>query len=136
MAARVVTRQREPAAAVYSVVLFGAFVAAVGLSPSFGLIPPLMFVFAFCDSFAFVGFNGIYQRGTPDAIRGRVFAAVRGVMTLASALSFAFAGFLVEAVGWRPVYLVGGLIDVACGCILALSVLGRGRTAALEVQPE
>jgi len=133
VAAHVVTRQREPAVAVYSVVLFGVFVAAVGVSPWFGLIPVFMFVFAFCDSFAFVGFNGIYQRGTPDAIRGRVFAAVGGAMTLASALSFTFAGFLVAAVGWRPVFFVGGLIDVACGLVLALFVLGPRRAASFEL---
>jgi MFS family permease len=133
VAARVVTREREPATAVYSVVVFGAFVAAVGISPWFGLIPVFTFAFAASDSFAFVGFNGIYQRGTPDAIRGRVFAAVGGVMTLASALSFVVAGFLVEAVGWRPVYFGGGLIDIACGCVLAVFVLGRGRDAPVEM---
>lgn len=31
--------------------------------------PLLCFLFACSDSFAFVGFNGIYQRDTPDAIR-------------------------------------------------------------------
>ena len=60
-----------------------------------------LLLFAFSDSFAFVGFNGIYQRRTPDAIRGRVFAAVGAVMTFAAAASFGFAGFLVDAVGWR-----------------------------------
>jgi len=125
VAARVVTRASEPAAAIYGVIVFGGFVAAVGLSPWFGLVPAFMFLFAFSDSFAFVGFNGIYQRGSPDEIRGRVFAAVGGVMTLAGAMSYVFAGFLVGAVGWRPVYLVGGATDVACGIVLGVVVLNR-----------
>jgi MFS family permease len=82
-------------------------------------------LFAGSDSFAFVGFGGIYQRGTPDAIRGRMFAAVGAITTLATAASFGFAGFLVEAVGWRPVYLGGGLVDVACAGVLAVSLWMR-----------
>ena len=121
-AARVVTRDSEPAAAVLGCLVFGAFVAAVGLSPWFALIPLFSLLFAASDSFAFVGFNGIYQRRTPDEIRGRVFAAVGAVMTFASAASFGFAGFLVDAVGWRPVNLGGGLVDIACAVALALGL--------------
>jgi MFS family permease len=122
VAARVVTSRREPAAAVLGCLVFGAFVAAVGLSPWFALVPVFSLLFAFSDAFAFVGFNGIYQRRTPDAIRGRMFAAVGAVMTFATAVSFGFAGFLVDAVGWRPVYLGGGLVDVACAVALALTL--------------
>jgi MFS family permease len=119
-AARIVTRDRETAAAVAGVLVFGLFVAAVGVAPWFALIPVFSLLFAGSDSFAMVGFSGIYQRGTPDAIRGRMFAAVGAITTLASAASFGFAGFLVEAAGWRLVYLGGGLIDVACAAVLAM----------------
>jgi MFS family permease len=122
VAARVVTSSSEPAAAVLGCLVFGAFVAAVGVSPWFALIPLFSLLFAFSDSFAFVGFNGIYQRRIPDEIRGRAFAAIGAVTTFATAVSFGFAGFLVEAVGWRPVYLVGGLVDIACAVALALSL--------------
>ena len=121
-AARIVTRATEPAAAVLGCLVFGVFVAAVGAAPWFALIPLFSLLFAASDSFAFVGFNGIYQRRTPDEIRGRVFAAVGAVMTFASAASFGFAGFLVDAVGWRPVNLGGGLVDIACAVALALSL--------------
>ncbi|HEY7429154.1 MAG TPA: MFS transporter [Streptosporangiaceae bacterium] len=120
IAARVVSKDSETAAAVLGVLAFGVFVAAVGLSPWFVLIPLFSLLFAGSDSFAFVGFNGIYQRGTPDAIRGRMFAAVGAITTFASAASYGFGGFVVAAVGWRPVYLGGGLVDVACAGVLAL----------------
>ena len=122
VAARVVTSRSEPAAAVLGCLVFGVFVAAVGLSPWFALVPLFSLLFAFSDAFAVVGFNGIYQRRTPDAIRGRVFAAVGAVMTLATAVGFGFAGFLVDVVSWRPVYLGGGLVDIACAVALALSL--------------
>ena len=51
-----------------------------------------------------------------------MFAAIGAVMTFASAASFGFAGFLVDAVGWRPVYLGGGLVDIACAVALSLSL--------------
>jgi MFS family permease len=122
VAARIVTRATEPAAGVLGCLVFGTFVAAVGAAPWFALIPLFTLLFAFSDSFAYVGFNGIYQRRTPDAIRGRVFAAVGAIVTFATAASFGFAGFLVDAVGWRPVYLGGGLVDVACAAALAMSL--------------
>lgn len=102
--------------------MFGIFVAAVGVAPWFALVPLFSLLFASSDSFAFVGFNGIYQRGTPDEIRGRMFAAVGAVTTFASAIGYGFAGFLVEAAGWRPVYVGGGLIDVACAAVLAMTL--------------
>jgi len=127
IAARVISQHTETAAAVLGVLVFGAFVAAIGLSPWFALIPLFSLLFAASDSFAFVGFSGIYQRGTPDAIRGRMFAAVGAITTLASAAGYGFAGFLVEAVGWRPVYLGGGLVDMACAGVLALALRVTGK---------
>ena len=120
IAARVVTRDSETTAAVAGVLVFGIFVAAVGVAPWFVLIPVFSLLFAGSDSFAIVGFNGLYQRATPDAIRGRMFAAVGAITTFASAVGFGFGGFLVEAVGWRPVYLGGGLVNVACAAVLAV----------------
>jgi MFS family permease len=127
IAARIVTKDSETTAAVAGVLVFGIFVAAVGVAPWFALIPVFSLLFAGSDSFAFVGFNGIYQRATPDAIRGRMFAAVGAITTVASAVSFGFGGFLVEVAGWRPVYLGGGLIDVACAAVLAV-ILRRSAT--------
>jgi MFS family permease len=134
VASRVVRQRQEPAAAVLGVLVFGLFVAAVGGSPWWLLIPIFTFAFAFADSFAFVGFSGIYQRRTPDEIRGRVFAAMGGITTLATAVSFGFAGFLVEATGWRPVYLGGGIVDIACGGALAV-LLWRMLRGAQDPDP-
>ena len=125
IAARIVSKENETAAAVLGVLVLGIFVAAVGISPWFALVPLFSLLFAVSDSFAFVGFSGIYQRGTPDAIRGRMFAAVGATTTFASAAGYGFAGFLVTAVGWRLVYLGGGIIDIACAAILALALRMR-----------
>ncbi len=34
----------------------------------------------------------------------------------------ALGGVLYATVGWRPVYLVGGLVDIVCAVALALSL--------------
>jgi MFS family permease len=134
LAARTVSEATETTAAVIGVIVFGAFVAAVGACLWFPVIPALMLLFAGADAFAFVGFGGIYQRRTPDALRGRMFAAVGAVTRLATAVSFAAAGFIVQAAGWRPVYLGGGLVDVACGILLAVA-FRRGRPSDATVTP-
>lgn len=105
------------------------------MAPWFALIPVFSLLFAGSDSFAFVGFNGIYQRATPDAIRGRMFAAVGAITAFASAVSFGFAGFLVEVAGWRLVYLGGGLIDVACAGVLAVILRRRASRPAASPLP-
>jgi MFS family permease len=125
IAARIVSKDNETAAAVLGVLVLGIFVAAVGISPWFALVPLFSLLFAVSDSFAFVGFSGIYQRGTPDAVRGRMFAAAGAITTIASAAGYGFAGFLVTAAGWRLVYLAGGIIDIACAAILALALRRR-----------
>ena len=63
-----------------------------------------------------------------------MFAAVGATTTFASAAGYGFAGFLVEAVGWRLVYLGGGLIDIACAGILALA-LGMRVSRPAENRP-
>src|SRR5436190_18715821 len=69
VAARVVRRRHEPAAAVYGILFFGIFLGLIGLAPVFVFVPICFFLFAFSDPFSYVGFGGIIQRGTPDAIR-------------------------------------------------------------------
>jgi hypothetical protein len=63
-------------------------------------------------------FRGRFSREPLMINRGR--SDIRR-LAAASAI-FGFAGFLVDAVGWRPVYLGGGLVDVACAVAVALSL--------------
>ena len=50
------------------------------------------------------------QRRVPDAVRGRVVAAIETAVLSSLALSFGFAGFLLDAVGPRMTYLVAGVV--------------------------
>jgi MFS family permease len=136
-AARIVRKAHEPAAAVYGILFFGVFLGLIGLAPVFALVPIFSFLFAFSDPFSYVGFGGITQRTTPDEIRGRVFAAMSGVMSLSMALAFGVSGFIVEATGWRPVFAIGGLVNVGCAVALGivLGVIGHGSTRGADTSP-
>ena len=118
----------EPAAAVYGILFFGLLLGLIGLAPVFAIVPVFFFLFAFSDPFSYVGFGGIIQRGTPDAIRGRVFAGISGITAISTAFAYAVSGFLVEATGWRFVYVTGGLLTVGCavGLAIALRAIGFG----------
>ena len=60
----------------------------------------------------------------------------RGDIRLLVAASAISAGFLVDVVGWRPVYLGGGMVDAACAAALAASLGGTpGHPAESGPQP-
>ncbi|MFL5767792.1 MAG: MFS transporter [Actinomycetota bacterium] len=126
IAARVVRERWEPAAAVGGILFFGLFLGLIGVSPVFVLVPVFSFLYAWSDAFSFLGYAGIVQRQTHDAIRGRVFAGMSGLNALATLLAFSVSGFIVGAVGWRPTYVVGGLINVGCGIALWIALRLRG----------
>ncbi|MFL5737756.1 MAG: MFS transporter [Actinomycetota bacterium] len=133
LAARIIRDRWEPAAAVFGIVFFGVFLGLIGVSPVFILVPVFSFLYALSDAFSFIGYAGIVQRQTHDATRGRVFAGMSGLNALATLLAFSVSGFIVAAVGWRPTYVVGGLVNVACGVALwiALVMTGASSVSAL-----
>ena len=116
-------------------VAFGTFLACVGFVPWFVGVPAALFFAGASDSFAGVGFMGTYQRGTPDEVRGRVFAAVGGSFTIATALAFTIGGFVVRALGPRPVYVIGGAVNVAAGLVLWVA-LARWMPARASTGPD
>jgi MFS family permease len=63
------------------------------------------------------------NRARGDIRRPAAASSISGTGDWAApAVSFGIAGFLVDAVGWRPVYLGGGLVDIACAVTLAVSL--------------
>ena len=82
------------------------------LSPVIAVAAVLVFI-AHCGGGAQWSLSTLgVQRSTPDAIRGRVFSADYGLVTLAIALSTLLAGFLADAVApqaavWTMVAMLG-----------------------------
>jgi hypothetical protein len=67
--------------------------------------------------------QGVVQRRSPDAVRSRVFAAVEAIANVAFIASLALAGPLIEAIGPRAGYGIGGLIWILGALVLAPAVL-------------
>ncbi|MGZ8625945.1 MAG: MFS transporter [Actinomycetota bacterium] len=72
-----------------------------------------------------VGYMTILQRRTSPRLQGRVFAASETVLNLPFAASIGVGAALVGTIGFRPMYVVNGVVLGACGLYLVLTRVGR-----------
>ena len=117
LASRVVARA-ESAAMVGGTAVIALGFAAVGAAPWFALVLGGVMLASASDAIGDVAAQGIVQRQTPDAVRGRVLAALSGAGLLANAVGFVFAGFAVSALGPRGIYVVAAVAAAAATVIL------------------
>ncbi len=109
------------------------YLAPLMLIPA-GFTPPVpvlfvcLFVLGFTDAWAVIAMQAYLAEAVPDALRGRVYAAWLGAVTLASAVAFGLIGWLTPRLG-PPATLaaVGALVGIGgplllwvTGCIAAL----------------
>lgn len=64
-----------------------------------------------------VTWNSVLQSTVPDRVRGRVFAFFDVVWQSSRLVSIGVGGVLADAVGIRAVYVLGGALLVAAGCL-------------------
>ena len=109
---------------------FGIAVAGSGIAfaPTFALVLVALLIMGVSDGLTIVAENGIMQRRTPDAVRSRMMAGFEAVLSLGIALAYVFAGPVLELLGPKGVYGVGG-ISAAIAAVLLLPIL-RLRHAA------
>ena len=130
---RKITQEFEPWA-----VLIGAAGAAAGyyltaFAPVFVVAMIGQAAAAGTDAGDEVAGSSIIQRSTPDTHRGRVFSAVFTAGLMANALGFTFTGFIVEALGPKPVYAIaatGSLAVVPLIFPMMRALQGRRETSA------
>jgi MFS family permease len=60
----------------------------------------------------------LIQRSTPDEVRARVFGSLSSLGLMANAVAYIAAGFLVGALGPRPVYVIGASVAVVATGVL------------------
>ncbi|HUF60278.1 MAG TPA: MFS transporter [Actinomycetota bacterium] len=118
-AARWLTAEREPRTLLVSVLLGGVIMFAVGWSPVWIAALALMVAEGICEGFASVAEQGLLQRRTPDDVRSRVAGAVETATLIALAVSLTAGGPIVEALGPRTAYYIGGAMTVAAALIMA-----------------
>jgi MFS family permease len=111
-ARRLPRRWEAPAVALECLGVAAGYVLT-GLAPVFAFVLVGQAIAAGTDAIGEVAGTTIVQRTTEDRIRGRVLGSMVGVGLAANAAGFTFAGFLVDAVGPRWVYVGCGLASAA-----------------------
>ncbi len=112
-------------------------IGAIAIAPVLAVAIALMLAGGVADGIATVAEETLVQRRVPDAVRSRVLAAIEAAVLVSLALSFGFAGFLLEAVGPRVTYLVAGVV-FAIGALLIgrLVLVQRAEQAERAVDGE
>ena len=84
----------------------------------------ILFVYGLNTSTGMVVFNSTLQTVIPEHVRGRVFTLLDVTWNASRLVSLAVGAVLVDVIGIRPVYWIGGTLLAASG-ILGLTLLGR-----------
>jgi MFS family permease len=103
----------------------------VSLMPAFAPVLVMMLLGGMSDGLVDVAVELIFQRRSPDAVRSRVIGALEANFLLGLAVSFMFAGSLIDAFGPKSAYVLagGGLF------VTALMLLPLLRSEADEPAP-
>ena len=122
LAGRKLTERTEPV----WLVLGAAGIAVAGLgiafAPTFEIVLVALLVMGISDGISIVAEQGIMMRRSPDAVRSRVMAGFDALLSLGIALAYVFAGPVLEWLGPKGVYGVGG-ISAAVAAVLLLPIL-------------
>jgi MFS family permease len=118
----------------------GGVAAFVGLgigaiAPAFVVLLAGLAVTSFFNAVADVAGDSVVQVRVPDRLRGRTFAAIRGVGWAANAVAFSLAGILVEHLGPRGVYAIGAVAGLLYGLVLLLFLHGADLEGRPEISP-
>ena len=119
LAGRWLTARREPQTMLFAIFVGGLIMFGIGWSPLWILALAFVVTEGICEGFASVAEQGLLQRRTPDEVRSRVVGAVEAATLIALAISFAIGGQIVDVVGPRAAYYIGGVTTLIAALIMA-----------------
>ncbi len=119
IAGRWLTARREPQTLLFAILVGGLIMFGIGWSPLWILALAFVVTEGICEGFASVAEQGLLQRRTPDDVRSRVVGAVEAATLIALAISFAIGGQIVDVVGPRAAYYIGGVTTLIAALIMA-----------------
>ena len=129
LAGRALREENEARMLVVGSAVIGLTTAGIALSPSFWPVLVLLLLSGAADALIMIADRSIQQRRTPDAVRSRVVSASEAMVTLALTAGFALGGPILELVGPRAAYAIGG-VGGFIGAVVLLPVLRASRTPA------
>jgi predicted MFS family arabinose efflux permease len=133
VAARKLTPRLESWAVLLEVLGVGFGYVLTGLAPVFGAVLAGQIIAASTDAVGEVGGTSIVQRNSADEVRGRIFGAIVTCGLIANAVGFTFAGFLVQLLGPRGLYVLLGVASFLAAPLL-LPLL-RGESPLMDLLP-
>jgi len=113
---------------VVSLFVQGVAIALVAAAPTIGLAAVAFVAGGIMGGIGVTADQVLVQERVADGVRGRVRAANDAIMSASYAVSLGVGGLVVEALGARGTYLVGG-IGVALAGLAATSALARTASA-------
>jgi MFS family permease len=119
LAGRWLSARREPQTLLFAILVGGLIMFGIGWSPLWILALAFVVTEGICEGFASVAEQGLLQRRTPDDVRSRVVGAVEAATLIALAISFAIGGQIVDVVGPRAAYYIGGVTTLIAALIMA-----------------
>jgi MFS family permease len=122
------TERRQSWAAIIGAAVACAALAPFAVVPSVWMLVPLSIAGGAGNGYAGVAFSALLVSRMPDAVRGRVSAAVNAALAGAQGLSLLVGGILATALTPREIYAVGGLLGLAVA--VAVGVLHAARVTA------
>lgn len=114
---------------VLTVILIGALIGAIGLVDRVGLVYPFLTAAGIAVGAANVAAITLFTVRSPEHLRGRVFAAVGGIITSAEIGSTALGGLVLTVLAPRTVFQVGGIAAVVATLALGPGALRAARRA-------
>jgi MFS family permease len=102
----------------------GIATVLLGMAPNLGFVLGWLLLLGLCATPMQSATNALLQARTPDALRGRVEAAVDTLLTGVMMVSMTWAGILADRIGVRTVLEAAGVLCIAGGAV-GWALLGR-----------
>lgn len=133
VAGRVVSRRNEGRALTLEMSTATVALGVVASVPRLGVAVVAEGVTAFFDQIGTIAGYSMIQRETPDAVRGRVFAAYFTFGLIANSIAFIVGGFILEATGVRGVFAIAAATSLVASVVIVRAFRERTLREGIDV---
>jgi MFS family permease len=138
IAGRIVHNRARARAATVGFGAAALVMVAVGLAPGFWVYAALITLLIAAFGTGNATFGALLTSRTPDAQRGRVYAALNGLARTASLIALGLGGVANALIGPRPTFVLAGIAGALTMIVAGFAVLRaqRAEASALAAAPD